>query len=1119
MAFVGRDPELEQLLAALEESAAGRGRVVLIAGEPGIGKSRLADELGRRAREQGISVLWGRGWEDAGAPPYWPWIQALRAHVRDTAADDLREQLGDAAADVAHILPEVVAAVADVTPSADSESDSARFQLFDSIASFLRRASAGRPMLVVLDDLHAADTVSLLLLRFLARQAGEMRLMVVATYRDIELTPEHPLSPVVADLAREPTTRIVTLGGLPPSAVGRYIGETAGVTPHDLVVAAVWRETNGNPLFVGEAVRLLTAEGRLADMTDLPTLRVAVPAGVREVITRRVGHLSQDAQRLMTIGSVLGPEFRVEVMRRLADMPADRAVDLLEEAVRTGLLAPVSGTLDRYRFSHDLVRETLYDVMPDGERAALHRKAVDVLESLPGRSADDHLAELAFHAYASLRGVERTEKTAAFLERTVDYARRAGDRAARSLAYEEAARLYRVALSALDHEGAGEGDRAELVLAMGDAMAREGDLAGSRATYLEAAEIARRTGAAAQLARAALGFGGRLPWARPGKDRRLIPLLQDALVLLGGQEPRLRVRLLTRLACAYRSSPGELDKCRTLGRQAVELAQGLEDPATLSYAMAGLYWAMWGPEDSEERLGIAEEMLGLAGSLGDAERLVDAHVMLFLSYLELGRMGEARVKLRDVSRLATDLRQPAQLWLGVAPRALVALMDGEFALAESLITVELQPSTPHTLAEDETSAATFHQFLLRREQGRPAEAVELVRAAAENYVWYPLHRAALALLLVDLARHEEAESIFNDLSQDSFAALYRDNEWLLGMGLVSEACTLVGDEPAARVLYEQLLPFAGRHAIGAGEGSVGAVDRYLGLLARQLGDEVAAERHLHEALRLNQHLGARPWVAHTQHDLGSLLVGRGGRDRARGEQQLRDALEMAERIGMAALARKISGGAAGPAVKLAPSAPSPGGTFRAEGEYWTVALDGRSVRIRNTKGMGYLARLLASPGQELHALDLAGAAGTTPGRVRRAAVTNGDGLDADPFGNAGPLLDPEAKASYRSRLTELDEELAQADEWNDSERAARLREEKSLIVAELSHAVGLGGRDRQSGSAAERARLSVTRAVRSAVQRISQQHPALGEHLDATIRTGTFCSYTPDPRAEVTWDL
>jgi hypothetical protein len=194
-------------------------------------------------------------------------------------------------------------------------------------------------------------------------------------------------------------------------------------------------------------------------------------------------------------------------------------------------------------------------------------------------------------------------------------------------------------------------------------------------------------------------------------------------------------------------------------------------------------------------------------------------------------------------------------------------------------------------------------------------------------------------------------------------------------------------------------------------------------------------------------------------------------------------------------------------------------TFKREGEYWLAALDGRSVRVRDSKGMGYLARLLAVPGQELHALDLAGAPGTPRRSGGRTNLTNGDGLDADPFGTVGPLLDPEAKAAYRSRLAELESELAEAEEWNDPERAARLRDEKGSLVAELSHAVGLGGRDRQSGSAAERARLSVTRAVRSAMQRIGEQHPELGAHLSATVRTGTFCSYTPDPRTTVAWDL
>ncbi|MEP6469923.1 MAG: AAA family ATPase [Chloroflexota bacterium] len=407
--FVGRERELAELLQGLDDAAGGRGRLFLLAGEPGIGKSRLADELASRARDAGHAVLWGRGWEDAGAPPYWPWVQALRSHVRSSDPDEVRRQMGFGAADLAQMLPELRDLFHDLAPLPDAESESARFQLFDSTTTFLRNAALRRPLLVVVDDLQAADTPSILFLRFLATQLSEMRVLVVGTYRDVALTPDHPLTLAIGELAREPITRVLTLAGLQAGAVGEFIGAASGLTPHPHLVSAVWRETKGNPLFVGEAVRLLSAEGRINDLADLSSLRIAVPAGIRQVIARRIGHLGDASARALAFGAAIGPEFNAEVLRRVADYDqADELLELLDEAVQAGLLIPVTGGPGRYRFSHDLVRESLYDDLAPARRVRLHRRIAEVLEELHGASPDAHLAELAFHFFEASRGGEPT---------------------------------------------------------------------------------------------------------------------------------------------------------------------------------------------------------------------------------------------------------------------------------------------------------------------------------------------------------------------------------------------------------------------------------------------------------------------------------------------------------------------------------------------------------------------------------------------------------------------------------------------------------------------------------------------------------------------------------------
>ncbi|MGH2801008.1 MAG: hypothetical protein ACRDM0_25715, partial [Thermoleophilaceae bacterium] len=380
-----------------------------------------------------------------------------------------------------------------------------------------------------------------------------------------------------------------------------------------------------------------------------------------------------------------------------------------------------------------------------------------------------------------------------------------------------------------------------------------------------------------------------------------------------------------------------------------------------------------------------------------------------------------------------------------------------------------------------------------------------MRLSVEEFPWYPLHRSALACLLVELGRTAEARAAFDELARDDFVALYPDNEWLLGISLAADACAALGERSAAATLYEQMGPFAGRHAIGHAEGSVGAVDRYLGLLAATVDRVDDAVRHLEDAIQINERMGTRPWTAHCQHDLALVLRRRDAPgDRARAEELDRKALAAAEALGMPMLASRI--GAADEAPATAPAT----GNFRLEGEYWTIRFDGDAFRMRHAKGLGYLARLLHEPGREIHALDLATSGAKAPIPATVLADLPGH-IETD----AGPILDDDAKAAYRQRADELRSELAQAEEWNDTERASAARGELDFLKAELAAAIGLGGRDRRAAAATERARISVTRAIRGALDRIGSQSPSLGRHLGATIRTGTYCSYMPDPRAPI----
>ena len=285
--FVGREEELADLMVGLDDAIAGHGRLFLLVGEPGIGKSRLAEELTAVARARGARMLVGRCWEAGGAPAYWPWVQALRAYVREADPDALRAVMGAGAPYIAQIIPELRVHFPDLPEPPGLDSEGARFRLFDAVSEFVRNASQSRPIALVLDDLHAADMPSLLLLQFLARELGSMRILVLGAYRDVDPIPGEPLTEMLANVVSEPVTRRLRLRGLSERAVAEYIERTASDIASPSLVGALHEETEGNPLFVGEIVRLLAVEGGRSE--SAAEFRVAIPESIREVIGRRLG--------------------------------------------------------------------------------------------------------------------------------------------------------------------------------------------------------------------------------------------------------------------------------------------------------------------------------------------------------------------------------------------------------------------------------------------------------------------------------------------------------------------------------------------------------------------------------------------------------------------------------------------------------------------------------------------------------------------------------------------------------------------------------------------------------------------------------------------------------------
>lgn len=438
--FVGRQLEMDQLGKALEAAASGQGGLVMLMGEPGIGKTRTAQELSDHARLKGFQVMWGWCFEEAGAPPYWPWTQPLSLYIQGCDPAELQWRMGAGSADIAEIIPAVLEKLPGVESAQAVDPEQARFRLFESIATFLKRAAEPQPLLLVLDDLHWADKPSLLLLQFLTRQLGGTKLLILGCYRDIELSRRHPLSDTLARLAREPVFQRVHLQGLSQEDTGSFIEVVAGFRPSKSLAEGVHAQTEGNPFFVAELIRLLRAEGALASNVEAPSWS-RVPQGVREVIGQRLSRLSGHCNQALSIASVIGREFEFNLLRSLnPGMTEEQLLDGIDEALGAFLIAEVPGVAERYQFSHSLVQQTLATELSTSRKVRLHARIAQALEDLYRDNVESHAAELAYH-FSEAEAVLGTEKLA-------HYSLLAGDRALAAYAWENAAVHFQRGLDA-----------------------------------------------------------------------------------------------------------------------------------------------------------------------------------------------------------------------------------------------------------------------------------------------------------------------------------------------------------------------------------------------------------------------------------------------------------------------------------------------------------------------------------------------------------------------------------------------------------------------------------------------------------------------------------------------
>jgi hypothetical protein len=884
--------------------------------------------------------------------------------------------------------------------------------------------------LLVLDDLHWADVSSMHLLTFLAAQLATNRVAIVGTYRDTEVVAGHALHSLMQDAARR--GQLLPVRGLDPDEVAALMASVASTaTLRTELANAVHRQTAGNPLFVGEVTRLLAQQHAL----DRDEVSVGIPQGVREVIERRMVRLPQRCIELLTLGAVVGEEFRLDTVARAASIATPELVAQLEPAIAAGVAREASG--EAYRFAHSLFREALYDGQGTIARAGLHLQIATALEQRHLQAHDVGAAELANHfGHAALTG--ETDKA-------VHYATIAGHEASSALAYSEAVHHFERALQVLDlAPHLTESDRAELLLDLSGARWRAGDRTGALAEVERAIFLARRTGRGDVLARAAVGMH-RLGGVSGVENNERLLLLREAHDALGDEETPLRVRVLAALAKeqyhAWLHLPASIEGLE-LAEQAVAIARRLDNSGVLAEALAAYHDCLWFSGKERLRFEVATELEQVALVAGDREQAVEAVLLQSVALLELADH-EALPRLEMFIQQAEALPNPRFAYLAATRRATVAMVRGDIPALERALEEAGEIGREHA-EPDHINVFAAQVFCLKTFQRRRSESVAHAREAyLTNKAYRQLIDAAACLGLLDEGKPELARAKLETVDIDEISSRFRNYGWLYETAVVAEAAAALGDDARMATLSELLEPYAGTCIIVAGAVNFyGCAAQYLGLMARARGRAEEAAAYFATALDAYERLGATWWA-----------------------DQVRDLMSTASE---------------GPAANQ----------LRRDGSAWTLDFGGTPVTVRDAKGIRDLAVLLAAPGREVAAADL----------VARGEITAA-GADA--------VLDERARREFGARLAELDGDLAEADAANDLDRIALIKTERDALAHELAAALGLGGRERKLGDPAERARKAVAARLRDAIERIAAEHPELGQHLRASVSTGTFCSYAP----------
>ncbi len=1099
--FVGRDRELAQLGTGLSEAIAGRGRLFLLSGEPGIGKTRLAEEIAGEASSRGIRVIWGRCWEGGGAPAYWPFIQILRACAERPDFAQLTESLGSGIAQLSSLVPEIIRPIpvhGERVASGRPDAETARFRLYDAVATLLKGLALREPRVLVIEDLHDADLASLQMLRFLIRALKESPVLLIGTHREAEVERSPELRALFAELASDSLQ--FSLRGLSLDDAALLVRGRTGIELGPQSLATLHQTTAGNPLFLHGVLQMLIAEGKLSHPENIAAAQLKLPPNVRGAIQRQLAGLSERANSVLAIASALGIEFEAAPLERVAAMSTADLLDCLDETAASGIIVAVAGSHGRYKFTHALIRSAIYDSFGSSERVQLHRRISDALEEIHASNIDAHLAELAHH-YVEAIPAGPTDKA-------IDYSIRAGDAAASVFAFDETIAQWQSALELMNQYGGDLTCKANLLTKLGIMLQVNDTRKGIQ--ELEAAlSLFESTGDEKRAAKLhqRIGLFLNSPGAQRDVPRSIVHLHKAEKILRNGPDAAVLAALYYGIGQAAKCEFRTRDALASmkLAMEVAERANAIDEWCACA-AQYGVYLIDHGRLREAQEVGakVWEKIPFLSGPLSAQGAFQSGG----------GIQGQLRNYMENRKWLQRGLDSPLlakhQRSVLLTELGYSALFVGDLEYARRCLTETGEPRPP----------------LIKFYEGdwdSPRAFFEGWFSSTERKFWPPEQTAFNSFYLSQVLRMQGDNSAGINALTVALSHFPADEPHLQAEMLLRPElalhCVASGHIAAAReqVLRCDEILSSGEDWLGfSAHGAHAAAS-----VAAAAGSQVEADHRFADAVATFARVSLVWDQADVLRSWGRALVARG--EKNQGLEKFDAAIEIYRRHGAGQPwidhTRAEFASTASPKPENAATS-SHQGSFCREGEYWTMIHDGVVVRLKDAKGMNYIAELLRRPHEALFSIDLALL--KSPNYRDRARLSKSEmgtfaGETHRDLGDAGEMLDATARSHYKDRLDELREEIENARHANDPGRTERASAEFDAIAKQLRTATGLAGRTRKVASHRERARVTVTKRIKASIESIRLSNPALGRHLAGSIHTGHFCSYNPiEP---ISWQL